>query len=51
MFVDNNQSDRMTLVELLGCVLVTFGPPAAMFVVTVARSPLRVILLMARYEK
>ncbi|XP_067928557.1 gamma-secretase subunit Aph-1b-like [Watersipora subatra] len=37
----------MTLVELLGCLLVTFGPPGCMFVVTVARKPLHVILLMA----
>jgi len=39
----------MTVVEMLGCLLVTFGAPASMFVVTVARKPLHVIMLMARY--
>ncbi|KAF6031488.1 APH1A [Bugula neritina] len=37
----------MTVVEMLGCLLVTFGAPASMFVVTVARKPLHVIMLMA----
>ncbi|GFO26977.1 gamma-secretase subunit aph-1-like [Plakobranchus ocellatus] len=37
----------MTLMELFGCAFITFGPPFALFVFTIARDPMRVILFTA----
>ncbi|KAK1798241.1 hypothetical protein P4O66_006637 [Electrophorus voltai] len=37
----------MTVCVFLGCTFVAFGPAAALFVLTVARDPLRVIFLIA----
>ncbi|XP_046371674.1 gamma-secretase subunit Aph-1-like [Haliotis cracherodii] len=37
----------MTLMEFFGCTFIAFGPPLAMFVFTIARDPLRVIVLIA----
>ncbi|KAK3769197.1 hypothetical protein RRG08_005144 [Elysia crispata] len=37
----------MTLMEFFGCTFITFGPPFALFVFTIARDPMRVIVLMA----
>lgn len=37
----------MTLFEFFGCTFITFGPPFALFVFTIARDPLRIIVLMA----
>jgi anterior pharynx defective protein 1 len=39
----------MTAIEFCGCGLIAFGPALAMFVITIANDPLRVIVLMARY--
>lgn len=36
----------MALTEFFGCLLLAFGPPTAMFVITVAKDPIRVIILM-----
>lgn len=37
----------MGWLECAGCTLIAFGPPFALFVITVARDPLRVILFVA----
>ncbi|XP_074660032.1 gamma-secretase subunit Aph-1-like [Tubulanus polymorphus] len=37
----------MTLMEFFGCTFIAFGPAFAMFVLTIARDPLRVIVLTA----
>jgi gamma-secretase subunit APH-1 len=37
---------KMGLVEFFGCLLLAFGPPASMFILTVANDPVRVIVLM-----
>lgn len=37
----------MTIMEFFGCTFISFGPPLAMFLFTIARDPLRVIVLIA----
>lgn len=37
----------MTVLEFWGCALITFGPALAMFSLTVAHDPIKVILLIA----
>ncbi|ESO95350.1 hypothetical protein LOTGIDRAFT_116865 [Lottia gigantea] len=37
----------MTLMEFFGCAFIAFGPPFAMFIFTIARDPLRIIVLIA----
>lgn len=37
----------MTTVEFVGCILIAFGPPLAMFLFTVAHDPVRIIILIA----
>ncbi|XP_064634494.1 gamma-secretase subunit Aph-1-like [Lineus longissimus] len=37
----------MTLMEFFGCTFIAFGPPLALFIFTIARDPLRVIVLTA----
>lgn len=34
------------MIEFFGCLFLAFGPPLAMFVITVAKDPIRVILLI-----
>jgi len=36
----------MALMEFFGCLMLAFGPPLTMFVITVANDPVRVIVLM-----
>lgn len=37
----------MTVLEFWGCALITFGPALAMFTLTVAQDPIKVILLIS----
>lgn len=37
----------MTLAEFFGCTCLAFGPPFAMFVLTIAHDPVRIIILIA----
>lgn len=37
----------MTLPEFFGCAFLAFGPPLAMFTMTIAQDPIRVIILVA----
>lgn len=37
----------MTLMEFFGCTFIAFGPPFGLFVFTIARDPLRVIVLIS----
>ncbi|CAH0556652.1 unnamed protein product [Brassicogethes aeneus] len=37
----------MTVVEFFGCTFLAFGPPFAMFVLTIAHDPVRIIILIA----
>ena len=37
----------MTLMEFFGCTFIAFGPPFALFVFTIAKDPMRVIVLIA----
>ena len=39
----------MTVAQFFGCGLIAFGPPIVMFIVTISRDPIRVIMLVARY--
>ncbi|CAF0991301.1 unnamed protein product, partial [Brachionus calyciflorus] len=36
----------MALTEFFGCLFLAFGPPAAMFGITIAKDPIRIIILM-----
>lgn len=36
----------MALVEFFGCLFLAFGPPISMFVLTIAKDPVRVIVLI-----
>jgi anterior pharynx defective protein 1 len=38
----------MALMEFFGCLLIAFGPPLVVFALTIARDPVRVIVLMTR---
>lgn len=37
----------MTVMEFFGCALISFGAPMAMFIVSVAKDPVRVIILIS----
>ncbi|XP_038077991.1 gamma-secretase subunit Aph-1-like [Patiria miniata] len=37
----------MTLMQLFGAIFIAYGPPASLFIITIARNPLRVIVMMA----
>ncbi|KAJ6221660.1 hypothetical protein RDWZM_000205 [Blomia tropicalis] len=37
----------MTLAEFIGCTLISFGPPLAMFCIVVAKDPIRIIILIS----
>jgi len=37
----------MTYCEFFGCAFIAFGPPTAMFIFTIARDPMKVIIMMA----
>jgi len=37
----------MTYCEFFGCAFIAFGPPVAMFVFTIAKDPMKVIIMMA----
>lgn len=37
----------MTLAEFSGCSLIAFGPALAMFMVTIAKDPIRIIILIS----
>uniref|UniRef100_V5H5C6 Putative anterior pharynx defective 1 n=2 Tax=Ixodes ricinus TaxID=34613 RepID=V5H5C6_IXORI len=37
---------NMTLMEFFGCTLIAFGPALSMFAITVARDPIRIIILI-----
>ena len=39
---------KMTVMEFFGCTFIAFGPPLGLFVFTIARDPLRVIVLITR---
>jgi hypothetical protein len=45
---DFTEPFTMTLMEFFGCTFIAFSTPFAMFVYTIARDPLRVIVLIAR---
>ncbi|KAL1433465.1 hypothetical protein MTO96_012580 [Rhipicephalus appendiculatus] len=36
----------MTLMEFIGCALIGFGPALSMFAITIARDPIRIIILI-----
>lgn len=40
----------MALIEFFGCFLLAFGPPLSMYVITVAKDPIRVIVLVTRFN-
>lgn len=37
----------MTIAQFFGCAMITFGPPVAMFTLTIANDPIRTIMLVA----
>lgn len=37
----------MTIMEFFGCTFLAFGPPLAMFAFTIAKDPIRIIILIA----
>lgn len=39
----------MTVAQFFGCALIAFGPPIAMFGITIASDPIRTIMLVARF--
>lgn len=39
---------EMTLMEFFGCSFIAFGPPLALFLFTICRDSLRIIVLIAR---
>ncbi len=39
----------MALTEFFGCLLLAFGPPLSMFVFTIAKDPIRIIVLITRF--
>ena len=42
---------RMTVAAFFGCFLTAYGPAIALFFLTVAKDPVRVIILILRYKK
>lgn len=43
-----NLQRNMALLEFFGCAFLAFGPPLAMFLLTIAKDPIRIIILIAR---
>lgn len=41
----------MALIEFFGCLFLAFGPPFAMFVITIAKDPIRIIILITRFAQ
>ena len=39
----------MALYEFFGCAFIAFGPALAMFLLTIAKDPIRIIILIARF--
>jgi len=39
----------MTQLEFWGCAFISFGLPLAMFIFTISKDPLRIIVFVARY--
>ena len=37
----------MTVAEFFGCTFLAFGPPIAMFTLTIAQDPIRIIIMIA----
>ena len=37
----------MTYAEFFGCLCLTFGPPLAMFLLTIAHDPIRILIIIA----
>lgn len=37
----------MTFFEFIGCAMIAFGPVLSMFVTTIAKDPIRVIILIS----
>lgn len=37
----------MTVMEFFGCTFIAFGPPFAMFILTIAKDPIRIIILIS----
>ena len=38
----------MALLEFFGCAFIAYGPALAMFALTIAKDPIRIIILIAR---
>jgi anterior pharynx defective protein 1 len=38
----------MTVMEFFGCTFLSFGPPFALFCITIANDPVKIIILIAR---
>lgn len=39
----------MTVMEFFGCAMIAFGPSAAMLGLTIAKDPIRIIILISAY--
>jgi len=37
----------MTVMEFFGCTFLAFGPPLAMFAITISKDPIRIIIMIA----
>ena len=42
-------TEEMAVLEFFGCAFIAFGPPLAMFAFTIAKDPIRIIILIARF--
>ncbi|KAG1663851.1 Gamma-secretase subunit Aph-1b [Nymphon striatum] len=45
--ISTQQSLKMTYMEFFGCAFIAFGPPLALFLITIARDPIRIIILIS----
>ncbi|XP_043194638.1 gamma-secretase subunit Aph-1-like isoform X3 [Amphibalanus amphitrite] len=45
----SRKAATMTVMEFFGCGFLAFGPPLAMFIITIAKDPIRIIILMSRF--
>ncbi|XP_043194632.1 gamma-secretase subunit Aph-1-like isoform X2 [Amphibalanus amphitrite] len=43
----SRKAATMTVMEFFGCGFLAFGPPLAMFIITIAKDPIRIIILMS----
>ena len=43
---ENDKSDAMTAFTFFGCALTAYGPPLALFLLTIAADPVKVIILI-----